>query len=312
MADECVYILAPSREAAATLIDALPGRRCVVWTDEASARAGLPEAELLIAGSLPAGTAALAGRLRWVHALGAGVDALLPELPAGAQLMRVTGVHEATMCEHAWALILALTRQLAVAVAQQDLQVWRRFPAASLAGRTLAVLGLGAVGGRIAAVGAAFGMRVIGTRRSGRPVPGVAELYPPTATREAIAAADVVVVTLPLTSATRGLLGAEMLAAMRPGARLVVIGRGGVIDEDALVARLRSGALAGAALDVTASEPLPPGSPLWGAPNLLLTPHMAGWNPDHGRRVAAVIAANLDRRDRGLAPLGLVDRARGY
>lgn len=312
MPDECVYILAPSREAAAALLAALPGRRCVVWTDEASARAGLPAAELLIAGSLPVGTAALAGRLRWVHALGAGVDALLPELPAGAQLMRVTGVHEATMCEHAWALILALTRQLAVAVAQQDARVWRRFPAASLAGRTLAVLGLGAVGGRIAAVGAALGMRVIGTRRSGRPVPGVAELYAPAATREAIAAADVVVVALPLTPATRGLLGAEMLAAMRAGARLVVIGRGGVVDEEALVARLRSGALAGAALDVAASEPPPPDSPLWGAPNLLLTPHMAGWNPGHIERVAAVIAANLDRRDRGLTPLGLVDRVRGY
>lgn len=312
MPDECVYILAPDPAVAAALTGALPGRRCVVWTDEASARAGLPEATLLIAGSLPAGTAALAGRLRWVHALGAGVDALLPELPAGAQLMRVTGVHEATMCEHAWALILALTRQLPVAVAQQDAQVWRRFPTAALAGRTLAVLGLGAVGGRIAAVGVSFGMRVIGTRRSGRPVPGVSELHAPAATREAIAAADVVVVTLPRTPATRGLLGAEMLAAMRPGARLIVVGRGGVVDEDALLERLRSGALAGAALDVTASEPLPPGSPLWGAPNLLLTPHIAGWSPDHVRRVAAVIATNLDRRDRGLAPLGLVDRDRGY
>jgi len=312
MSDERVYILAPGREAAAPLLAALAGRRCVVWTDEASARAGLPEAELLVAASLPAGTAALAGRLRWVHALGAGVDTLLPELPAGAQLLRVTGVHEATMCEHAWALILALTRQLAVAVAHQDARVWRRFPATSLAGRTLAVLGLGAVGGRIAAVGAALGMRVIGTRRSGRPVPGVAELFAPAATREAVAAAEVVVVTLPLTPATRGLLDAGLLAAMRPGAYLVVLGRGGVVDEDALVARLRSGALAGAALDVTASEPPPPDSPLWGAPNLLLTPHMAGWSPDHARRVAAVVAANLDRRDRGLPPLGLVDRARGY
>ncbi len=155
-------------------------------------------------------------------------------------------------------------------------------------------------------------MRVIGTRRRTGAVAGVDEVLAPEATAEALAAADFVVVALPRTPATRGLLDAAMLARMRPGACLVVVSRGGIVDEAALVERLRDGALAGAALDVAAEEPLSGDSPLWSAPNLLLTPHVGGWSSDYARRVAAAVAADLKRIDRGERPAGLVDRAHGY
>lgn len=315
VAFEVVHVLAPGRQFAEALVTALGGRRCVVWADDAEALAGMPEAECVVAGWLPAGTRARAGRLRLVHALGAGVDRLIAEVPAEVPLLRAAELTAVQVCEHAWGLILALARRVPLAVEQQRALRWQQFAGHGLHGRTLGVLGLGAIGGRVAAIGAAFGMRVIGTRRRARALrvgdEGVVE-HAPAATRAVLAAADVVVVALPRTPATSGLLGADMLAAMRPGALLVVVSRGGIVDEEALVDRLRAGQLAGAALDVTAEEPLPPGSPLWQAPNLLLTPHVGGWSQDYARRIGGVVRMNLDRMARGLPPLGVVDRVHGY
>lgn len=304
-----VHILAPP-ETARAVVAALPGRRCVVWDDPATAP--LADAELLVAASLPAGARARLTRLRWLLGLSSGVDHLLPGLPAAAQLVRITGVHEAAVSEHAWALALALSRQIATAVIQQEARVWRRPPMLALAGGTLAVLGLGAIGARIAAVGSALGMHVLGTRNSAGVMPGVAEIFPPSSTRAVLARADLVFVALPRTPATLGLLDADMLACMRPGALLVVVGRGGIVDEAALVERLRGGQLAGAALDVSEVEPPPADSPLWSAPHLLLTPHVAGWSADMPRRLARAVAMTVENIDRGDVPAGLVDRARGY
>jgi phosphoglycerate dehydrogenase-like enzyme len=311
-----VHVLAPGGEFAASLVAALAGRRCVVWADPAAALAGLAEAECVVAGALPAGARARVRRLQVVHALGAGVDGLLAELPPEVVVVRAAELTASEVCEHAWGLILALARQVPLAVEQQRGRVWRPYAAQGLAGRTLAVLGLGAIGGRVAALGAALGMKVIGTRRRARvgtsQVHGQVVEHGPGATRVVVAAADVVVVALPRTAATTGLLGADMLAAMRPGALLVVVSRGGIVDEEALVDRLRGGHLGGAALDVTADEPLNSDSPLWHAPNLLLTPHVGGRTPDYARRLGGVIRMNLDRLERGLSPLGLVDRLHGY
>lgn len=307
-----LHVLAPWPGFAAALAGELPGRRCVIWGGDGEALAGLPEAECVLASALPVGSMGRSGRLRLVHALGAGVDALLPEVRPEVTVLRAVELAAAEVCEHAWALVLALARRVPLACEQQQARVWRQYATQGLAGRTLAVLGLGAIGGRVAQIGVAFGMRVIGTRRRGRGEHGGVLEHPPAATREVLAAADVVVVALPRTPATTGLLGAEMLAAMRPGALLVVASRGGIVDEEALADRLRAGRLGGAGLDVTREEPLASGSPLWGAPNLVLTPHVGGWTPDYARRVGRAIRTNLDRLDRGLAPLGLVDRVHGY
>lgn len=310
---DVVHVLAPGGGFAEELIAALAGRRCVLWADAEAALAGLPEAVCVVASTLPAGSRARAGRLRVVHALGAGVDGLLPEVPPDVQVLRAAEMTATEVCEHAWALILALARQVPLATQQQRERRWQAYAARGLAGRTLAVLGLGAIGGRVAAIGGAFGMRVIGTRRRAREATSTSVVeHPPAATRAVLAAADVVVVALPRTPATTGLLGADMLAAMRPGALLVVVSRGGIVDEEALCERLRGGQLGGAALDVTAEEPLPVTSPLWGAPNVVITPHVGGWTPDYARRIGGVVRMNLDRLDRGLRPLGLVDRVHGY
>ena len=313
MSLDVVHVLAPGRGFAAELVAALGERRCVVWQGAEEALAGLPEAECVIAGTLPPGSRARAKRLRLVHALGAGVDGLLAEVPPEVQVVRAAEMTATEVCEHAWALILALARRVPLACEQQRTQTWRQYTAPGLAGRTLAVLGLGAIGGRVAAIGAAFGMRVIGTRRRARDTKSTSVVeHPPAATRTVLAAADVVVVALPRTAATSGLLGADMLAAMRPGALLVVVSRGGIVDEEALAERLRGGQIGGAALDVVAEEPLAADSPLWRAPNLVITPHVGGLTPDYARRIGGVVRMNLDRLDRGLTPLGLVDRLHGY
>jgi D-2-hydroxyacid dehydrogenase (NADP+) len=308
-----VHVLAQDPAFAAGLVAALGGRRCEVWRDDAEALAGLSTAQCVVAWSLPPGSRARAGELKLVHALGAGVDGLLGEVPPGVAVVRAAELTAGEVCEHAWALVLALARRLPLAIEQQRERVWRPFAAQGLAGRTLAVLGLGAIGGRVAAIGAAFGMRVIGTRRRARDTSATAVVEHRRRRRGRCW-------RRPMSwwsrcrrrRRRRGCSGADMLAAMRPGALLVVVSRGGIVDEEALVERLRSGLLAGAALDVAAIEPLPRESPLWHAPNLLRTPHVGGWTPDYARRIGGVIRMNLDRLERGLAPLGLVDRLHGY
>jgi phosphoglycerate dehydrogenase-like enzyme len=155
-------------------------------------------------------------------------------------------------------------------------------------------------------------MRVIGTRRHPEPVAGVAEVLPPSKTRRVLAESDVVIVVLPLTPETEGLLDAEAIAAMKPGAHLVNIARGGIVDEVALAEALREGRLGGAALDVFEQEPLPPTSPLWDTPNLLVTPHVAGLSHDYLARLGEIFFENIRRLERGEPIVNPVDRDRGY
>src|SRR5262249_37574725 len=153
---------------------------------------------------------------------------------------------------------------------------WRPVNPRRLRGATIAMLGLGDIGQTIARAGRAFGMTVIGVNRSGRRVPGVSRVYPSGQLAAALARADFAVVTLPLTAETRGLVGRRELAAMKPTAWLVNVGRGAVVDEVALVRALRARRIGGAILDVFPTEPLPPRHPLWGLDNAVVTPHISG------------------------------------
>lgn len=308
-----IDIFHPHPGAAATLAAALPGRRCHVHAEPASLLARGGAVEVLLAPGLPhvPKDISLFTNLRLVHALGAGVDGLLG-VPERVPIASARGLFAAEVSEHAWALILALERGIPLALEQQRARQWRRYGPRSLAGRTLGVLGLGAVGRRIALLGHAFGLRVHGTRRRPEPVPGVERVVAPADTHLILAGADIVVVAVPLTPATAGLLDRQALGRLRAGATLILVSRGGIVDELALVERLQAGALRGAALDVTALEPLPADSALWTAPNLLLTPHVAGLGTGTSARLVELIRANLARHERGEPPLDLVNRAWGY
>jgi phosphoglycerate dehydrogenase-like enzyme len=196
--------------------------------------------------------------------------------------------------EHALGLLLAMTRGIAQAVANQQSRAWSRTEVTELSGMTLGVLGLGVIGEGLARRAAALGMRVIGTKREPAAYAGAAErVFGTDGTLDVFREADAVVITLPGTPETEGVVGADELAALA-GGWLVNVGRGSVVDTDALIDAMRAGTLAGAALDVFDTEPLPPESPLWDLPGVVISPHLAGLSPRYGERLAALFARNLE------------------
>lgn len=241
-----------------------------------------------------------ASKLRWIQTLGAGVEWLLgPGVSERTDLTitNASGVHAEPIAEHVFALMLALTRRLPEVLAYQREARWEtaKFITGipTLSGATLGILGVGAIGRHIAKIGEAFGMRVIGMRRGGQPVPHVARVYTPEQLHELLAEAHYVVNALPLTNDTRGLIGAAELSAMRRDAVLINIGRGGSVRTDALVAALNEHRIGGAGLDVTDPEPLPSDHPLWKCDNVIITPHFSGGRPDYVDQVTAIFLRNL-------------------
>ena len=315
MRDGPVHVFAPFAEALRPGIERhLPGRPVVCWSRAEEFAAGLGEVEFLLALNPPRGRWARAGRLRLLQVLGAGVDGVLPapDLAPGVVLANQRGMSAEPMAEFGLTLVLALLKQLPGFVAAQRERAWRRALPARAAGKTLAILGLGAIGEALAERAAALGMRVVATQRTPKSHPAVARIEPPSGTGAVLAEADAVVLLLPLTPETRGSFGRERFAEMKRGAFLVNLARGGIVDEDALVEALREGRLAGAAFDVFASEPLPAASPLWDAPNLWITPHMAGGFPEILEETARRFAENVARLERGEPAQNAIDRARGY
>lgn len=193
-------------------------------------------------------------------------------------------------------------------LADQRARRWGHYPVAELSGRTLLIVGLGQIGAEVARLAAAFGMRVVGLNRTGSgDHPYVEELDRIDALGDRLPEADAIVISLPLTPQTTGLLNATAIARIKPGATLVNIGRGGVLDEPALIDALRSERLAGAALDVFATEPLAADSPLWDLPNVLVSPHTAGLSVHENERLVSLFVENLRRYLRGEDLLNRVD-----
>jgi phosphoglycerate dehydrogenase-like enzyme len=291
-----------------------PGREIVCWTKPEEFVAGLGEAEYLYLLQPPRGHWAKAQRLRLIQALGAGVDYLFPldGLPERVVIANQRGMSAEPMAEFGLSLVLALLKQLPFFVGAQRERAWRRRLPERAAGKTLGILGLGAIGLALAERAHALGMRVIGTQRTPKPHPALARVEPPSGTLRVLAESDVVVILVPLTDETRGSLGREALAALRPSAYLVNLARGGIVDEAALREALVAGKLAGAAFDVFEREPLLPESPLWDAPNLWITPHAAGGFPDLLDVSIGLFAENVARLERGEDVRSRVDRVRGY
>ncbi|MEV0291775.1 D-2-hydroxyacid dehydrogenase [Kribbella sp. NPDC050820] len=258
-------------------------------------------------------------RLRWVQtmAAGGGAQVKAAELTAD-ELRRVqfttsAGVHGRTLAEFALFGVLAGAKDLARLQAQQAARQWTdRWAMKQVHEQTVLVVGLGGIGKETARLVKALGATVLGTKRQPEPVEYVDEVHPIEAVSELVGRADAIVFTLPETTATRGLYGAELIAATKPGATIVNVGRGTVIDEPSLVDGLRSGRLGVAFLDVVAVEPLPADSPLWAMPQVVIAPHTAALSPHEDRRIAELFATNLHRLLNRKELLNVVDITHFY
>lgn len=273
----------------------------------------LGRAEALLAWRPPVRLAARAPRLRWIQSLTAGCDQwLVPDYPEGAVLTCARGSHRLAMPEHILAALFLVTKSLAQIVLDQRERRWTRRVNPTLAGRTLGILGVGAIGTELARKAAALEMRVIGTRRDGAPVAHVERVYRPGESDAVLAAADYVVVLLPSTRETRGFINAATLARMKPSAYLLNFGRGDLVVEADLAAAVRNRVIAGAVLDVFVTEPLPVDSPLWSTEGITIFPHVGGLHPERDEIVAELWVENLRRFAEGRPLREVVDRARGY
>jgi len=247
-------------------------------------------------------------KLRFIQSIGAGTDQFPRDelTKRGIRLASARGVNARAVAEHAMALILALSRRLPEARDNQTRRVWRGMIGDlteredELGGKSLLVVGLGDIGGRLARLAKAFDMRVVGLRRNPAAGRGVADtVHRMDALRSLLPETDFVALTCPLTTETEHLIDTEAFGRMKPSAYLVNIARGRVVDEPALVKALAAKRIAGAAIDVTADEPLAPSSPLWGMAQVLITPHTAGETRRYEDNVIEILRDNLERLWRG-------------
>ncbi len=277
----------------------------------AEAELHVADAEILYAWNFPRHLLPRAKRLRWVQNMGAGVERfLVPELPKGVVLTRIAGIFGPWMAEYVMGWCLWQTQRTELFRAQQRERRWRPVDPRRLNGAELCIVGLGDIGRTIARAARGLGLRVSGVSQGGRKAPGVERIYRARDLSKALASADFVVLTVPLTPATRSLIGARELATMKPTAWLVNIGRGPIVDEAALLEALSSRRIGGAILDVFNEEPLPASHPLWDFENVVITPHISG--PSTPEEIGPIFDDNL-RRYLARRPLRFqVDRKRGY
>jgi phosphoglycerate dehydrogenase-like enzyme len=273
----------------------------------------LADAEVALVGTPPGhlpevlreAVRSVGSRLRWVQSTWAGAGEqyaeaeLTPDELDRVALTTSAGVYATPLAEFALLGLLAFAKDLPRLLRSQAERRWDRFVMAELRDWTVLVLGVGGIGEEVARLASAFGAHTIGVKRTPGKVPHVDEVHSTDRLRELLPRADGLVVTLPLTAATRGLLDGEALSLLPSHAVLVNVGRGAVVDEEALVEALRAGRLAGAALDVFAVEPLPAESPLWGLPNVLIAPHAAGQSVHDDERLVELFCDNLRRYLRG-------------
>jgi D-2-hydroxyacid dehydrogenase (NADP+) len=272
-------------------------------------RPRMPEVDVLvISGAWHDSLLEAADKLKWIQSIGVGYNQFpLQELKRrGIRLTNAVGVNANAVSEHALALILALARRLPEARDNQHRKYWRpmisdpRSREDEINGKTLGIVGLGAIGNRLATFAKAFEMRVLGTKGNPSTYQGMAdEVLPPDRLGELLEVADFVALCCPLKPETINLIGAAELKRMRATAYLINVARGQVVVEDDLVAALQAGEIAGAALDVILDEPLAPDSPLWEMPNVLITPHTGGETSLYEKRLVDIMVENLRRWDRG-------------
>ncbi len=280
------------------------------------------DAEIVIAWSVRPEQIKSAQKLNWIHSPAAAVHQLIfPELVnSDITLTNAREVHGPVVAEHVIALIFALAKKIPQSVRFQQTrtwaqqQVWDELPHPSeVAGATIGLVGLGSIGREVVKRASALSMRVIAVRdHPEKGSDGAEQVLSQAQLDDLLRQSDYVVLAAPVTSATRTLINASRLARMKPGAFLINVGRGPLVDEAALAAALRLKRIAGAALDVFSKEPLPPDSQLWDLPNLLITPHTAALTEKLWERHYALFSENLRRYLNGEPLLGIVDKQKGY
>lgn len=265
----------------------------------------------------PARLPETAPRLRWVQGTSAGIGEFLQRTGlarSGIRFTTAAGVHAGPLAEFALLGLLYFVREVPMLRRRQAERHWERYTSRSLDGMRVLVVGLGGVGRAVVAALPPFGVEVWGNSRTqpAAPLPGLARFVPTAALGQALGEVDALVLACPLTDATRGMIGRAEIARLKPGAILVNIARGQVVDEPALIEALASGRLGGAALDVFATEPLPRESPLWGMENVLVAPHSASTVAAENRRITDLFLDNLGRYLEGRPLRNLFEPGRGY
>jgi phosphoglycerate dehydrogenase-like enzyme len=234
-------------------------------------------------------------KLRWIQALGTGVDGIVDRTPfrKGVLVTNMHGLHGDSVPEAAIMLMLALARDLPRAMRQRNARKWERYPSQLLKGKTVGIFGVGAIARSLAPKCRSFGMTVVGITSAPRAMEGFDRMVHRDDLESAVRELDFLVLLTPYTPETHGIVGAKMLAAMKPSAFLVNLARGGIVDEDALVGALREKRLAGAALDVFAAEPLPEDHPLWSMDNVIVTPHLGGFHDQYAEEALPTVVENF-------------------
>ncbi len=304
MPNVLAYLREPERTAMAfdRLATDHEGVSVTVASSLAEARQALADTDILISigGHLDNDAATVyraATNLKWIQSFGTGTDNIKghPALRNDVAVTNVHGVHGPQLSEAAFAAMLSFARGMPQTVRNQDQRHWERTTPTLLADKTVVIFGLGAIAAELAPRCAAFGMRVVGVSSTERDVPGFERVFARDDFAAAVADADYLIVLTPYAPETHHFLGRKAFAEMKPSACLINLARGGVVDEAALLAALDACELAGAALDVFETEPLPGTHPLWRHPKVMITPHNAGFHAGYPEQAYAAISANLAR-----------------
>lgn len=304
---ETKILFARSRYALKTAFDNLQtGMRAEEAADASTLQALLSDADILVVGGdWKNEWLAQAGRLKFVQSISSGTNQydLKAFCSRGIALSSAQGVNTNAVSEHAVGMLLALSRQLPRHADNQNRRIWHPGPAPhdllaredELAGKTVLVVGLGAIGDRIARLTRAFGMHVIGIRRDPANGGSADEVHRFEDLQKLLPRADAIILSCPLTAETRNILNPQTFGLVKNGAWLVNVARGGCVDEPALVQALQSGRLAGAALDVAVGEPLAQESPLWTTPNMIITPHRACETRQYEENLLSILMCNIEK-----------------
>ena len=293
----------------------MPGIDIQKGTDPSALVLATADAEVLLAGRFTKDMFAAARKLKWVQAVAAGVDRFLfPEFVSSeVMLTNARGIHFAQVSDHALALILAFSRRLNTFMRYQLERRWAKLECDELQRKVIGIVGLGVIGREIARKAKCFGMKVLAVDKDTTAPPSyVDELFAPSGLRTLLERSEFVVLSVPLTRETKGMIGEQELSTMRRDAVLVNVSRGRIVRQHELVGALKDGTIAGAGLDVFEEEPLPPDCELWRMENVIITPHVAGSTPDYWTRICDVFCENLRRYTSGQRLVNLVDKKLGY